>query len=206
MSSDYQLHLGDCLEYMKRVPDKSIDLVFADPPYANGTKYGLFDDTEDYLKETISKLMPEIFRVSKRSLITCGVANIHAYPRPEWILSWFTPAGAGSSKWGFACWQPILAYGKDPYLAGGKGRRPDSVNLTRRAEKNGHPCPKPIDFMTWVIERGSFEGETILDPFMGSGTTGIAALQMGRKFIGCEINPDYFEIAKKRIEELKEKA
>jgi DNA modification methylase len=55
--------------------------------------------------------------------------------------------------------------------------------------------------MIWCIENWTKPGDTIFDPFMGSGTTGVAAIQLGRNFIGCEIDPDYFEIAKKRIEQ-----
>jgi DNA modification methylase len=63
----------------------------------------------------------------------------------------------------------------------------------------GHPCPKPLKFVKWLIKKGSKEGDTILDPFMGSGTTGVACVQTGRNFIGCEIDPGYFKIAEKRI-------
>ena len=55
--------------------------------------------------------------------------------------------------------------------------------------------------MTWLVKRASLPGETILDPFMGSGTTGVAALKLGRRFIGIEIEPAYFEIACRRIEQ-----
>jgi site-specific DNA-methyltransferase (adenine-specific) len=195
------LRLGDCLELIRAMPDQSVDAVIADPPYGNGTQYGLFDDSKEYLKPLIDELMPEIRRVSKRALITCGVANIHLYPPTDWILSWFTPAGAGSSKWGFSCWQPILAYGKDPYLSSGLGRRPDAINLTKKSEKNGHPCPKPIEFMEWLIERSTLKGETVLDCFMGSGTTGVACINLGRNFVGFELNPTFFAIAERRIAE-----
>jgi site-specific DNA-methyltransferase (adenine-specific)/modification methylase len=67
-------------------------------------------------------------------------------------------------------------------------------------ERNGHPTQKPLSLMKWCIEQADNPG-TILDPFMGSGTTGVAAIQMGRKFIGIEREPKYFEIACKRIEQ-----
>jgi site-specific DNA-methyltransferase (adenine-specific)/modification methylase len=199
--ADVQLYLGDCLDVLKTLDAGSVDAVVTDPPYANGTEYGLWEDTQERLAALVTELMPQVRRVSRRALITCGVANVHLYPPPDWILSWFTPAGAGSSRWGFCCWQPILAYGRDPYLAAGLGRRPDAVNLTRRAEKNGHPCPKPIEFMRWLIERATLKGETVLDPFMGSGTTGVACVQTGRNFIGIEIDEGYFKIAERRIAE-----
>jgi len=58
--------------------------------------------------------------------------------------------------------------------------------------------------MRWAIENYTNEGDTILDPFMGSGTTGVACVQTGRNFIGCEIDPTYFAIAEKRIKEAQE--
>jgi DNA modification methylase len=196
-----KLILDDCVSALKIMPDKSVDLIFADPPYGNNTDYGAYEDTKENLKVLVNDVMPEILRVGKRALITCGVANIHLYPEPTWILSWNTPAGVGSSKWGFCCWQPILAYGKDPYLQNRLGRRPDSLTLTKGSPKNGHPCPKPLEVMEWIVNRGSMEGETVLDPFMGSGTTGVAAIKLNRNFIGIELDNDYLTIAQKRIDE-----
>jgi site-specific DNA-methyltransferase (adenine-specific)/modification methylase len=67
-------------------------------------------------------------------------------------------------------------------------------------EEKQHPTMKPLAVMLWSIEK-SGNAETILDPFMGSGTTGVAAIQMGRKFIGIEREPKYFDIACNRIEQ-----
>jgi site-specific DNA-methyltransferase (adenine-specific) len=68
------------------------------------------------------------------------------------------------------------------------------------APKNGHMTPKPVELMRTIIRHSTNPGDTILDPFMGSGTTGAACAELGRNFIGIEIDKDYFEIAKKRIE------
>jgi site-specific DNA-methyltransferase (adenine-specific) len=73
------------------------------------------------------------------------------------------------------------------------------LKQSERGEVRLHPTQKPVDVMRWCIEQT--KGATILDPFMGSGTTGVAALQLGRKFIGIELDPGYFDIACKRIEE-----
>ena len=69
------------------------------------------------------------------------------------------------------------------------------------AERNGHVTPKPVDLIENIIRHSSNEGDTILDPFMGSGTTGVACVQTGRNFIGIEIDPTYFAIAERRIKE-----
>jgi DNA modification methylase len=66
--------------------------------------------------------------------------------------------------------------------------------------KELHPCPKPLKFTTWCVNKVSLEGETVLDPFMGSGTTGVACVNIRRRFIGIEIEEKYFDVACKRIE------
>ena len=76
---------------------------------------------------------------------------------------------------------------------------PDSFMSTEAAEKNGHPCPKPIVQWKRLLNRCTIRGETTLDPFMGSGTTLVAAKQLGRKAIGIEIEEKYCEIAVKRL-------
>jgi DNA modification methylase len=187
---------------MRGMPDNSVDAVITDPPYGNGTAYKSYDDTRPNLEQLTAALMPQCLRISEKSFVTCGVKNMWLYPEPTWTMCWVNPAGIGSSSWGFTCWQPILAYGKDPYLQDGKGRRPDTF-FQKSTDKSGadHPVEKPANFMRWLIERTTREGDTIFDPFMGSGTTGVACVQTGRNFIGCEIDPEYFAIAEKRIQE-----
>lgn len=65
---------------------------------------------------------------------------------------------------------------------------------------NPHPCPKPEAFMLWLVGIASLENECVIDPFMGSGTTGVAALRLGRKFVGIEIEERWFDVACRRIE------
>ena len=105
-------------------------------------------------------------------------------------------------RWGFSCSQPILFYGKDPYLEHGQGSRANSLGQTYPNDANatGHPCAKPLPQMMWLVNRASWRDEIVLDPFMGSGTTGVACANLGRKFIGIEIEPKYFDIACERIE------
>jgi site-specific DNA-methyltransferase (adenine-specific) len=191
---------ADCREVLPLIPDKSIDLVLTDPPYANNTDYASYEDTEDNLTSLLNQIMPNVDRISKAALITCGVSNIQKYPKPHWILSWINKAGSGSGPWGFCCWQPILAYGKDPYLANGAGRRPDIIDKNETSEKwIDHPCSKPVDLWQLVMLRGSYKaGDTILDPFLGSGTTAYCAKKLGRKCIGIEIEEKYCEIAATR--------
>lgn len=192
------IYHGDCREILPHL--EPVDLVLTDPPYGIGESYASFDDTAANLDQLLVDAVPLLFGASRRIVLTPGVANIHRYPRPKWIMAWITPAGAGSGPWGFCCWQPILVYGKDPFLTSGLGRRPDIIEMTETSEKNGHPCPKPIGVWKHLLLRVSVdETDTILDPFMGSGTTLRAAKDLGRKAIGIEIEEKYCEIAVKRL-------
>ena len=123
------------------------------------------------------------------------------WPQPSHVGAFYYPSATGCNSWGFSCWQPIFYYGKDPYLSIGKGSRPDSFQSTEKADRNGHPCPKPISTWTRLVERVTLRGETVLDPFAGSGTTGVAALLEGRRFAGCEITEAYHAVASARLEE-----
>lgn len=113
-------------------------------------------------------------------------------------MAWFVPAGTGKGPWGFCCWQPILCYGKDPKLTKGKGSHPDAIVHTESAEKLGHPCSKPIGFWEWLMNRTSEKGETIYDPFSGSGTTIIAGENLGRRCRAIETSPAYVAVALQR--------
>lgn len=192
------LYLGDCLEILPTL--SRVDAVITDPPYGIRLEYGdETDDTPEMLSSMVPRMVEMCRQIAPLVSITPGNLNQYVYPAPTWTLCWFNRAGAGSGPWGFSCWQPILVYGPDPYLKEGLGRRPDFIEWNETAEKNGHPCPKPYQFMFRWIQRVSLRG-SVLDPFMGSGTTGVACMNLGRKFIGIEIEPKYFDIACERIE------
>lgn len=74
------------------------------------------------------------------------------------------------------------------------------ITLPNKGFVTQHPTQKPLPLMRWIVENYTKPNDLIFDPFMGSGTTGVAALQLGRNFIGCELDPAYFAIAKQRIE------
>jgi site-specific DNA-methyltransferase (adenine-specific) len=194
------IYHGDCREILPTLD--SVDLVLMDPPYGNGTEYGTYQDSPEALEATLATLMPVALAIAPVVLVTPGVANIHRYPAPRWTLAWVEPAGSGSGPWGFASWQPVLAYGTDPYLSRGLGRRPDTYirrGLMQTPDWVNHPCPKPEDVWRWLVVRGTaVDGSTVLDPFMGSGTTLAAAKATNRHAIGIEIEERYCEIAANR--------
>ena len=218
------LHNCDCLEYMKSMPDKSVDAVITDPPYgvdiASATKGGIggkrakirqnigcYEDSADGLKTLITKYFPQVRRLSDVVVVCSGIKTLMLYPQPEWVVAWVYDNKNLFCPYGFNNWTPILCYGKDPYQQKRKGNAPlavlpDVIYDNTPPQKNGHPTPKPITFMRKMVLRFSTsEGDTIFDPFMGSGTTGVACVQTGRNFIGCEIDPNYFAIAEKRIKD-----
>lgn len=96
--------------------------------------------------------------------------------------------------WGFVCFHAVLYYGKRP----GGAKSPASITSNHLAERNGHPCPKPIEWLTWALELGSDDGEMVLEPFCGSGTTLIACEQLGRRCRAVEIDPGYAAVTLQR--------
>lgn len=198
-----RLILGDCLEVMPTLG--KVDAVVTDPPYG---LFGAQTEKNDYARflddpESVEALVAGVIGWGNydRLVMTPGQRMMFRYPEPTAIGAFYYPAGTGSCSWGFVGWQPIFYYGKDPFLQDGKGRVSNSFYATDSAEKNGHPCPKPIRQWSWLLKRVTREGESVLDPFMGSGTTLVACQRMGRNGIGIEIDPDYFQIACKRVDE-----
>ncbi len=209
------LYLGDCLEVLPSV--RGVDAVVTDPPYGvsfsgkctkRKKEVGGYSSTVDD-ETTIEKVVvPAIrFCVDMFPVVAAfsGTRNVWKYPEATEIGGIFCGNGTGRSRWGFTCFNPVLFYGKCPYISSGKGGRPNAFRGSGAgkdglAERNGHPCPKPLEWMQWTVKRASLDNQTVLDPFMGSGTTGVACVQTGRKFVGIELDSGYFEIAKKRIE------
>ena len=196
MMNNYELHLGDCLEYMAGMADGSVDAVITDPPYGIGinksnrlsTSRGFGSDTWD--NEPVYKHVKYIHdRFGDKPIAIWG-GNYYAHllpPQRGWLI-WDKINDGRDFGEAELCWtntdMVIRRYKKFPVnMDGGKV----------------HPTQKPIEVMKWVLELTTNPNDTIFDPFMGSGTTGVACAQTGRNFIGCEIDPDYFAIAEKRI-------
>jgi DNA modification methylase len=207
---DATLYLGHAGDFVREV---AFDVAVMDPPYGiaeatggtinNGRRKGdygeTFEDTRPYLRGLIEQAVEPALARCTRAAITPGRRNIWLYPEAAEVGEFYQPAAVSMSTWGRSTWQPILYYGRDPYI--GRRIHPLSYRLIEAPEENGHPCPKPLKAWTWLTARVSLPDETVFDPFMGSGTTGVACAKLGRKFIGCEIDPRYFDIACKRIED-----
>ena len=206
--SDVKLHLGDCLEILPTLEAGSVDAVITDPPYGIGEDGGLKaryrrgdGRTKGIIKHVYGgwdKERPEkivfdyMFRLSNIIIIFGG--NYFADmlpPSPGWIY-WDKNIGGDFSDGELIYTNQDVAlrdYSVHPFvgLRGGKDRQ--------------HPTQKPLSLLKWIINNRIDPNTTILDPFMGSGTTGVACVQTNRNFIGVEIEPKYYEIAEQRIKD-----
>jgi len=198
------LYLGDCREVLPQLTEK-VDLVLTDPPYNGDLNYGvMINDSRDWadynlwLKGIIQQSEqlsngPVLFFLSKPGLI-----NICATYPPKWVGSWLSspcnPAGNVNGCLMIPMWEPFLVYGN---LNNVRARLKDAYKVNHNTENLSHPCPKPVSLMAQIIQCG--EWQSILDPFLGSGTTAVAAKKLGRRCIGIEINEDYLKIAIQRL-------
>lgn len=202
------LYLGDCLEILPTLP--KVDAVITDPPYGLDYPYLSYDDSPENLAALVPSFLSLSVSGATRVVVFPGVHNLTLYPKPTWCLSWSWRSTSHFGLAGYNMWQPILLYGSDlPQFGNVNGiTKADSIHF---ADSNGigflgdkvgdaHPCPKPEKLMRWVVQRFCEKPGIACDPMMGSGTTGVACAQLGRKFIGIEIEPKYFDIACERIE------
>ena len=213
------IYHADCRDVLEQLV---ADVMVTDPPFGVGirakqarNKGGgshavapasvLYDDDPDEVRVMLESVMPLALSWVDRAMVFSGTRMLYAYPEPDGIGAIYLPAGSGYTPWGFQTSQPVLYYGADPYLADGRGNRPNGLYWTNHRDEAGrlnHPCPKPLRWMTWAVERCSRPGETVLDPFMGTGTTLVAARSMGRRAIGVELVEHYCEIAVSRLAQL----
>lgn len=198
---------GDSLKILKDFEDKSFDLCLTDPPYnaknigPNARVYSLGQmqiPEKEYIK-WCKQWFRQIKRISKTIVFTPGIANTHNYPQPFWQICWHKPAACNFNRMGgYNAWEPIFIYGKPKARIGQDYKLQNTLNLTPGIEKQ-HPCPKPLPLWEWLIDKFSKEGELIIDPFMGSGTTAKACQNLKRNWVGIELNPDYIKIANERL-------
>ena len=196
------LYLGDCRDILPGLG--KVDCVITDPPYGVGFAYASHDDTPIGYREWCDDWFAMLKLICDGPIaISCGIANMTEWPKPDWALCWHKPAAMGRCSVGFNNWEPVLLYGKS------RGRQTNDVfnaPILPDLSVAGHPCPKPIAWAVGIASRITRGGDIVLDPFLGSGTTGVAAVQMGRDFIGIEREPKYFDIACRRIDQAQRQA
>ena len=188
--SDFRLIHGDCLEVMPTLDSGSVDAVITDPPYPNGS--GIMSD----MVIDAGKAYILIPKTNVSIWFWNTISNPPFGEEPKTKHVWHKTNG-----WQAGTWESINIYGNTS--GNGKVYSYPNVNVgesvPNRSKIGNHPTPKPIKLMIELIENYTNTGDTILDPFMGSGTTGVACHLTGRNFIGIEIDKGYYDIAVKRI-------
>jgi len=242
-----QVLQGDCLEHLAQLPDNSVDVCFADPPFNLDKKYASYHDQrplEDYLA-WCERWLLELVRVTKPtgSILVhnipkwltyyAAILNRHAHFR-HWIAwdAMSTPLGKTllPAHYGILFYSKTLkgtkyydiraphktcrecgAYLKD---YGGKKDQmypfgylvsdvwTDIHRIRHNKRRDEHPCQLPIHLLERLILMTTDEGDVVLDPFLGTGTSAIAAKQLGRHYIGFELDPFYVDIAKEKLAKL----
>ena len=194
LSDSVTLHLGDCLDVLPTLA--RADAVVTDPPYGVDFKYEGHDDAREGYEEWCGAWFDACAKVAPTILLSCGAVNVPMWGRIrpfKWQIAWLKPAAMGRSPVGFCNWEPMLLWGRGV---------PGSVDVFTAPilpsdELSGHPCPKPLAWGIEAIKR--VPSGVILDPFMGSGTTGVAAVKLGQGYIGIEKEPSYFDLSRRRI-------
>ena len=228
-----ELYKGDCLELMRGVGTESIDLIVTDPPYKIATggvpnetnnvilnknrPKGILTEHSQLIKiiPKFSDWIPECYRVLKNgthayfminssNLIELANGIEKAGFKIHNILTWKKNNCTPSQFYMKNCEFVIFCRkGKAKYI-NNIGDSKTVHEFNNISGKKVHPTEKPIELMKFYIENSSEENDTVLDPFMGSGSTGVACVNTFRNFIGFEIDEIYFNIASKRIEEAQE--
>lgn len=201
-----KVHNADCLEFMKQMPDKCVDLVLTDPPYginydkmqnkqadigriSNGGKWKKYN-YDGWDKEIpTSHYFKELFRVSKNQIIWGG--NYFFLPsKCQWLV--WNKIQRGYMTDGEMAWTNTQGSMKIYDLC-----RADAYINKTDCEKS-HPTQKPIQLFKWCLSLYP-HANLILDPFLGSGTTAVAAKELNRNFIGIEVSKEYCDIANERL-------
>lgn len=217
MTKQAEIYLGDCLEVMASIPDGSVDMVLTDPPYGmdltpqrrNGKFHGVKIANDNTL-EWADKFFAECFRTLKSDTAAMFFCSHHCIA--EFILAarragftiknllvWDKGQFGMGGNWR-PCHELVLICSKGRFVTHSKNLRTIVRFKKVHHSRSVHPTEKPIDLLEHLISEPDYDPQVILDPFMGSGTTGRAALNLGRKFIGIERDQIYLEIAEKRIQ------
>lgn len=224
-----QIYLGDSFELMKQIPDKSIDLIYTDPPYLHHQHSK--DSSNGLFTKKIVKTNTELNDAELSSLDNCDwckesvriMKNINIYiwcsryQIPMYfdyflkelgcsfnILAWLKTNPVPSFSNGYSNDKEICLYfrnngyckPKDMFSSKTYWLQP--INLEDKA-KFGHPTIKPLNIVKQMIENSSKEGDIVFDPFLGSGTTAVAAYRLKRKYLGIEKNEKFYNMALQRI-------
>jgi DNA modification methylase len=220
MAADFEVLLGDSLEIIKGLPDSSVDVVLTDPPYLLNLKSALarkkykLNQWADMCNPAYwySAWMRECYRVLKsdgclwsflnwRSLVTFQKASCDCDWPIESLLIWDKQwTGLGSMRGLRQSYEMVALFLKGEYSIPNRSLS-DVWQFQGSSNKpHGHPAEKPVGLMEKILKE--CPGEVILDPFMGCGTVGVAALKQSKKYIGIDQDEHWHKVAKTRLEDL----
>lgn len=208
-----KIHQGDCLELLKQVPDNSIHLVLTDPPYGDGVSYGRNEkEIENNQDETINyKVLPLLYSKIREGGVCYLFTNwkfsaklqnfINADTKFKIRMQIVVVKNNFGMGYGFRNqYELCLVLEKGE---GAKYNLNDFSNVIKmqhiQHDEDTHPHEKGLEMIKKIVLHSSNEGDTVLDPFLGSGTTALACKYTKRNFIGMEISPEYCEIARQRL-------
>jgi len=211
----HTLYHGDCLAILPHL--SGVDAVVTDPPYGTGAwirpMSGAGSDcravkSTEWWDKWGTQWMDQAWRFSRgRIAFFCSQVNLPSVfvwceKRPWRLFVWHKsdprPRFCGQPSYAFEC---LVCVGGYEYVGGGDVILASSPRIRRDADGTGHPHQKPIKAVRWAVELATPVDQTVLDPFAGSGTTGVACAMTGRRFIGIELDEKYCAIAKRRIKE-----
>lgn len=210
-----QIYNEDCLDGLIKLPDGSVDLIVTDPPYCVGcTSNGLRGTYSDL--NLLRPFFEQLFGEWRRVLKDGGQIYVNTdwrtypflYPLMEkffvmrnlivWDFMWLK---AGNF---YRYTHELIMYASNGAMT--RTFSPSETDIwrircviNRQQQKRSHPAEKPVELCERMIKNSSSEGDTVLDCFMGSGTTGVACVNLNRNFIGYEIDEKYFAVAQERI-------
>lgn len=239
-----QIIQGDCLEIMKNIPDNSVDITFADPPFNLKKKYNGYKDSKEFSEylEWSKKWIYEMVRITKPT------GSIFVHNIPKWLtyyvsflnevayfkhwIAWDAPTAPmgktllpnhygilyytkSNKNFKFydiryphfrcrKCNSLLKDYGGKKYLIHPFGPLCSDVwtdihRIRHKKRRDEHPCQLPIPLLERLVLMSTDEGDIVFDPFIGTGTSAIAAKKLGRKFIGIDIDPKYVKIANQKV-------
>ena len=207
----------DCIQGLKRIPDKSVDLILTDPPYGIDYQSAWRIDTERFDKiegdqEIQIDFIKEAYRLLKDDSAMYVFTRWDVYP--EWfkaiqeqgfrvknIIVWDRVIhGLGDLNGSYAPQHDFIIFAVKGKPTFKNGRPKDVIRATRpNVDKMVHPTEKPIKVIRQLIENSTNKNDIVLDCFMGSGTTALACKQLNRRWVGFEISPEYCKIIEKRL-------
>jgi site-specific DNA-methyltransferase (adenine-specific) len=190
---------GDCMDYMRGLPDKCFDLAIVDPPYGLGDKLtngGTWsikwqDKGSSWDEKPKKEYWEHLFRVSNNWIVFGGNYFLEFLPNCRNFIAWHKPYMDGMHS---------MSNVELALTSFDRNAKIISINKDKGKEDRIHICQKPIKLYEWLLINYAEKGQKILDTHLGSGSSAIAADILGFDFVGIELDKDYFEAAKLRLD------